>query len=48
LNTLLVRDGIVLNLKCVYRLYREEGLAVGVASASEWPWRGSQCPHRAS
>ena len=28
LNTLLVRDGIVLNLKCVYRLYREEGLAV--------------------
>lgn len=28
MNTLLVRDGIVLNLKCVYRLYREEGLAV--------------------
>lgn len=28
LNILLVREGIVANLKCVYRLYREEGLAV--------------------
>ena len=28
LNILLVREGIVMNMKCVYRLYREEGLAV--------------------
>ena len=28
LFVLLVREGIVVNKKCVYRLYREEGLAV--------------------
>ena len=28
LHVLLVREGVVVNKKCVYRLYREEGLAV--------------------
>jgi putative transposase len=28
LHVLLVREGVVVNRKCVYRLYREEGLAV--------------------
>ena len=28
LNILLQREGMVVNLKCVYRLYRDEGLAV--------------------
>ena len=47
LNILLEREGFVVNLKCVYRLYRDEGLAVRRRKRKRWRSHGSRCRHRA-
>ena len=38
---MLVREGMQVNHKRVYRLYREEGLAMSDSAATADPWKGA-------
>src|SRR5262245_30690863 len=40
LTAMLVREGVMANHKRVYRLYREEGLAMRIRSRRRIRWRG--------